>query len=116
MKLLCGFCSDTAYSHPYYSVSSNKSLTEQAHQAVALRLGVDMGLFDVVVAAKGKPIGVKKLASPIGADTQLVGESNCRGYVNPMLIVAGRVIRMLAAMGFFEEINHDMFTSTRLTG
>ena len=48
----------------------------KAHQAMALRLGIEMKLFDTAAAitAHGGEIRVEQLASAIDADPLLIGE------------------------------------------
>ncbi|PYI09955.1 S-adenosyl-L-methionine-dependent methyltransferase [Aspergillus sclerotiicarbonarius CBS 121057] len=69
------------------------------HQAMALRLGIDMKLFDAVAQhTKSGPVTVTQLADASQADPLLVS----------------RIMRFLAAMGIFDEVNPDVYVSTQL--
>ncbi|OCL05271.1 S-adenosyl-L-methionine-dependent methyltransferase [Glonium stellatum] len=65
------------------------------HLAVALRLGIDMKLFDVITSDK-REVTVDQLASRVDADPLLVR----------------RIIRILCGMSLFKEISQDTFERT----
>ncbi|KAJ5636622.1 uncharacterized protein N7484_009935 [Penicillium longicatenatum] len=76
-------------------------LVFSGHQAIALRLGIDLKLFDVIAAQAGQcdaSVNVSKLAEETGAE--------------PLLIV--RIMRFLAAMSVVKEVCPGSYISTPL--
>ncbi|KAJ5654443.1 hypothetical protein N7490_001446 [Penicillium lividum] len=76
-------------------------LVFSGHQAIALRLGVDLKLFDAIAAKVGRPDGsvkIDELAEETGAE--------------PLLIM--RIMRFLAAMSVIKEVCPGSYTSKPL--
>ncbi|KAF2187330.1 S-adenosyl-L-methionine-dependent methyltransferase [Zopfia rhizophila CBS 207.26] len=67
------------------------------HDAVVLRLGVDMGLIDIAVSAK-EPVTVNDLAIQSSSDAALVR----------------RIMRLLARINIFEEVEMDTYATKPL--
>ncbi|MCJ1266694.1 hypothetical protein MMC22_006579 [Lobaria immixta] len=70
------------------------------HRSVALRLGVEMGLFNVMVKADGGNVEIAELAASTGADA----------------LFTLRLMRVLTAMNLFKEAEEGTYTATPLAG
>lgn len=72
------------------------------HRAMALRLGIDMKLFDAVAqhteSSGGGTVTLSQLAETSKADPRLVS----------------RIMRFLSALGIFNEVEQDVYASTPL--
>jgi hypothetical protein len=83
---------------------------------MALRLGVDLKLFDAAAGKNGGEISIEELAEATKADPLLV--SKCwlfgGGERKMMLIETERIMRFLAAMGIFKEVTKGSYASTPL--
>ncbi|KAF1957702.1 S-adenosyl-L-methionine-dependent methyltransferase [Byssothecium circinans] len=69
------------------------------YETAAVRLGIDLKLFDIAVPAGG-PLTVSELAEKASADAQLVG----------------RVLRLLTGVGLFTETGLDTYAAKPLAG
>jgi len=71
----------------------------QAYDQVALRLGIDMGIFNIMteILPTGK-LEVQEIARRIDADELLVS----------------RIMRLLGAMGIFKEVGGNKYANGRL--
>ncbi|RHZ59421.1 uncharacterized protein CDV56_108622 [Aspergillus thermomutatus] len=100
-KVLLQACDDlrSTYETP---LETSFRVLFSSHQAMALRLGVDMKLFDAIAKRSsrgdGSHFNVQQLADDTGADPALVA----------------RIIRLLAAMGVLKEVDAGLFSSTPL--
>ncbi|KAH8744648.1 S-adenosyl-L-methionine-dependent methyltransferase [Hyaloscypha finlandica] len=68
------------------------------HQAMALRLGVDLKLFDAAARKNGDEISIEELSEATKAD--------------PLLVK--RIMGFLGAMGIFKEVTKGLYASTPL--
>lgn len=92
----------------------------QPHQAVAIRLGIDMKLFDfaTTLADEHGVVDVRALASAAGAEVLLVGEyftlglhmSSSRDRAHIPLV---RIMRMLTSIGIFKEVGENKVVATK---
>jgi hypothetical protein len=84
---------------------------------MALRLGIDMKLFDAAARAStdGSPVRIERLASETGADLLLVSKCRIRRRSpKQILTMIARIMRLLVGMGIFKEVAHGSFVSTPL--
>ncbi|MCJ1461494.1 hypothetical protein MMC07_000091 [Pseudocyphellaria aurata] len=86
--------------------------------AIALRLGVDMKLFDAAVKASssGDEIQIGELSSEVSADPLLVSRCWTKCLYEQNLTLSARIMRLLVGIGIFKENTKDSFSSTDLTG
>ncbi|CRG87037.1 Demethylsterigmatocystin 6-O-methyltransferase [Talaromyces islandicus] len=79
------------------------SILFSGHQAMAIRLGVDLKLFDALISrssqSENKVVSVSQMAEDTKADPALVG----------------RILKFLASMSIVKQLSPDTFFPTRLT-
>lgn len=77
-------------------------LSFSVSELIALRVGVDMKLFDAAAkaASKGQEVRIEELSSEVNAD--------------PLLVT--RFMRLLVGMGLFKELGEGVYSSTNLAG
>lgn len=92
---------------------------------MAIRLGIDMGLFDAVAklsreTGKGGEVMIQNLAEATYVDPLLVRECNpktIKTYIKPkyrLTFSVVRVVRHLAAMEVFKDLGRETFVPTPL--
>ncbi|PMD42041.1 S-adenosyl-L-methionine-dependent methyltransferase [Hyaloscypha variabilis F] len=68
-------------------------------QRMAMRVGLDMGLYDVLVKADGKPVKAQELADACKAEK----------------LFTVRIMRVLTAAGFVDEVGVETYAANELT-
>jgi hypothetical protein len=87
---------------------------------MAVRLAVDMNLFDAIAEASRsaeRPFNVQDLCDETALDPLLVGKLRCIGPFSlswRVFTVTGRIIRFLAAMGVIKQVDCNSYTQTPL--
>jgi hypothetical protein len=86
---------------------------------MALRVGIDMGLFRILVNKFGEPVSAEELANESEAEVLLIGK-----WLPPRLsfskfdtnsYAAVRIMRVLSATGFVTELGVHLYTANVLT-
>jgi hypothetical protein len=86
---------------------------------MAMRVGLDMGLYGVLVKADGQPVKAQELADACKAEKLFTGMLSVAtlGYKMELtsLVRLVRIMRVLTAAGFVDEVGVETYAANELT-
>ncbi|KAL8846669.1 MAG: hypothetical protein Q9221_008255 [Calogaya cf. arnoldii] len=91
----------------------------QTWQNACVRIALELGVFDTLLAKKGALVGIHELASASGADAVFLGKlliySDPKTHVDSSSSIAVRIMRVIVALGLCTETGVEEYTANSKT-